>query len=47
MINPQQQQQINQLKNKPTQEQAEELARLCNEKGIKKEDLQRIMNYFN
>jgi hypothetical protein len=46
LINPQQQNQVNQLQNKTTQEQAQALADLCNSKGITKEDLQKIMSYF-
>jgi hypothetical protein len=47
LISPQQQNQIKQLQNRPTQEQAQALADLCNSKGITKEDLQKIMSYFN
>jgi hypothetical protein len=36
-----------QFQNKTTQEQAEEIARLCNEKGISKEDLQKVVNSFS
>lgn len=32
------------FKGKNTQEQAEEIARLCNEKGITKEQLENIFN---
>ena len=34
------------FENKSAQEQAEEVARLCNEKGITKEQLQSIINTF-
>jgi hypothetical protein len=44
LISPQQQNQVNQFKNKPTQEQCEEIAKLCNSKGITKDQLQQIMN---
>jgi hypothetical protein len=46
MISPQQQGLVNQFKGKTTQEQAETLAKICNEKGIGKSDLQKIMNCF-
>ena len=42
MLNPNQKQQASLFQNKSQQEQAEEIARLCNEKGITKEQLQRI-----
>ena len=47
MLNPSQKQTANQFQNKSKQEQAEELARVCNEKGITKEQLQSIINTFN
>ena len=47
MLNPNQKQQANQFQNKTSQEQAEEVARICNEKGITKEQLQNIINVFN
>lgn len=46
MLNPSQQQLTNQFKGKTTQQQAEEIAKLCNEKGITKEQLQQIINSF-
>lgn len=46
MLNPSQKQLANQFQNKTTQEQAEEIARICNEKGITKEQLQTIMGKF-
>ena len=46
MLNPNQKQQANQFQNKTTQEQAEEVARICNEKGITKEQLQSIIQAF-
>lgn len=46
MLNPNQKQQANQFQNKSQQEQAEEVARICNEKGITKEQLQQIINTF-
>lgn len=47
MLNPNQKQAANQFQNKSKQEQAEEIARVCNEKGITKEQLQAIMNTFH
>ena len=44
MLNPNQKQIANQFQNKTTQEQAEQVAKLCNEKGITKEQLQNIIN---
>ena len=46
MLNPNQKQQANNFQNKSIQEQAEEVARICNEKGITKEQLQSIINTF-
>ena len=46
MLNPSQKQQANQFQNKSKEEQAEEIARICNEKGITKEQLQTIFNNF-
>ena len=46
LLNPNQKQQANQFQNKSKQEQAEEVARICNEKGITKEQLQNIINTF-
>ena len=46
MLNPNQKQQTNQFQNKSKQEQAEQIAKLCNEKGITKEQLQSIVNTF-
>lgn len=47
MLNPNQKQVASQFQNKSRQEQAEEVAKLCNEKGITKEQLQSIINAFN
>ena len=44
MLNPNQKQLANQFQNKTTQEQAEEIARLCNEKGIDKQQFQQILS---
>ena len=46
MLNQNQKQLANQFQNKTTQEQAEEIARICNEKGITKQELQTIMSKF-
>jgi hypothetical protein len=46
ILSPQQQNQVNQFKNKDIQEQAEEVAKMCNEKGITKEQLQKIYSVF-
>ena len=46
MLNPNQKQQANNFQSKSAQEQAEEVARICNEKGITKEQLQSIINTF-
>jgi uncharacterized iron-regulated protein len=46
MLKPEQKQQANQFQNKTAQEQAEEIAKLCNEKGITKKDLEQIINVF-
>ena len=47
MLNPNQKQTVNQMQNKTREEQANEIASLCNSKGISKEDLQNIMKYVN
>lgn len=47
MLNLNQKQMANQFQNKTTQEQAEEIARICNEKGITKEQLTQIINMFH
>ena len=46
MLNPSQKQMASQFQNKTTQEQAEEIAKLCNEKGITKEQFQSIVSMF-
>jgi hypothetical protein len=38
---------MNNFQSKTEQEQAEEIAKYCNEKGITKEQLQNIINMFN
>ena len=47
LLSPNQKQVANQFQSKSRQEQAEEVARICNEKGITKEQLQSIINTFN
>lgn len=47
MLNPSQKQQVNTFQSKSSQEQAEEIARVCNEKGITKEQLESIMAALN
>ena len=47
MLNPNQKQMANIFQNKTQQEQAEQIAKMCNEKGISKEQLQNIINMFN
>lgn len=44
MLNPNQKQLVSQFQNKSELEQAEEIARVCNEKGISKEQLETIFN---
>ena len=47
LLNPQQKQIFNQFQGKPNNEQAEMIAKICNEKGITKDQLVQIVNYFN
>ena len=44
LLNPQQKQAVSQFQNQPNNKQAEEIARICNEKGISKQDLANIIN---
>ena len=46
MLNPNQKQLASQFQNKSKEQQAEEIARVCNEKGITKEQLTEIINRF-
>ena len=46
MLNSSQKQQANLFQGKTTQEQAEEIAKVCNENNITKEQLQSIINGF-
>ena len=47
MLTGNQKQMANQFQNKPIQEQAEAIARMCNDKGITKEQLTQIINMLN
>ena len=47
MLNPNQKQQANQFQNKTTQEQCQAIADKANELGLKKEDLEKIINMIN
>ena len=47
LLNPNQKQLVSNFQGKTTQEQAEEIAKMCNEKGINKEEFIKIMNVFN
>ena len=47
MLTGNQQQSVNQFQNKSKQEQAEEIAKVCNEKGIDKQQFQQIVNMLN
>ena len=38
---------VNQFQNKTTQEQAEKIAQIANEKGLTKQDLQNIFQMIN
>ena len=42
-LSPTQKEALNLFKNKPTDEQAEEIARICNEKGVSKADLENLI----
>ena len=44
MLNPNQKQMVSLFQNKTDEEQAEQIAKMCNEKGITKEQLQNIMS---
>lgn len=46
LLNPQQKQTVNQFQNQSNEKQAEEIAKLCNEKGITKQQLQQMVNMF-
>ena len=46
VLNPNQQQAINLFKTKPNQQQAEEIAKKCNELGLSKDDLAKIVQSF-
>lgn len=44
MLNPNQKQMVNMFQGKNSQEQADAIAKMCNEKGITKDQLKNIMN---
>ena len=44
LLNPQQKQQVEQMKNLNKQQQAEKIAEICNQNNISKEQLQNIYN---
>ena len=46
MLNPNQQQQVNQIQGLNKEEQAKKIAEVCNANGITKEQLQAIINGF-
>ena len=46
MLNPSQKQQVNQLQNKTDEEKAEAIAKICNEKGIDRQQLEQIISMF-
>jgi hypothetical protein len=47
LLNPQQLQVFNQLNGKTDQEQAEAIARMCNQNGISKEQFAQMINLIN
>lgn len=47
MLNPQQKQAVNQFQNQSSQEQAQRIAQLANEKGMTKQDLANLINMLN
>ena len=46
-LNPSQIQLLNNFKNVDANSQAEQIAKMCNEKGLSKQDLQNIINTIN
>ena len=46
VLNPNQQQALNLFKSQPNQQQAEEIAKKCNELGLSKDDLAQIVQSF-
>lgn len=46
LLNPSQKQQVNQMQGLSKEQQAEQIAKMCNEKGITKEQLQSIIGNF-
>ena len=47
MLNPSQKQLVNQFQSKPDMEKAEQIVKICNEKGINKEQFQQIVSFLN
>lgn len=47
MLNPNQKQMVDLFKGKSNEEQAEQIAKMCNEKGISKEQLQNIVSMLH
>ena len=47
MLNPNQKQLVNQFQSKPDMEKAEQIVKICNEKGINKEQFQQIVSFLN
>ena len=47
ILNPQQKQAVNQFQNQSSQEQAQRIAQLANEKGMTKQDLANLINMLN
>ena len=46
MLNPQQKNALDMFRNQSDEKQAEEIAKLCNQKGISKSELSQIINSF-
>ena len=46
VLNPNQKQMLEMFKTKPSQQQAEEIARKCNELGMSKADLEELVQLF-
>jgi hypothetical protein len=47
LLNPQQLQLFNNINNRPNNEQAEAIAKMCNERGISKEQLAQMIRLIN
>ena len=44
LLNPQQQRLLGQIQNQPKEKQAEYIAELCNQRGITKDDLSKLIS---